>query len=233
MAIHLVNGIPTQVKEIPYDIASIDYKFQVKEQFLNTEAVDTSKTNAEKSGACYNVAYDNESITVVSNNVTISSAPNFTVAVGDLIRQGTFVTEITAITSQTQVTVADGSGLSAGSATITQAIHTEDLNAFGSASEKTRPIDVDSTNITQALLHYFDDTAEATGTDPNIAAVLSADGFTNQSAIYEKPELSDETVNSVSFGTPGTNLKIKFFSNITSGQGTVKLTAYKIAFQDK
>ena len=230
MSLKAVNGYLAVVQDIPYDISTIDYKVQVLEQLVDTEAINETKTNASKSGACYSISYDNENITVVGNNITISSTPSFTVAVGDLIRQGTTVVEITAVSTQTQVTVDDGSGLSTAAATITQAVHTSDLNAIGSSSDKTRAIDVDTTAIDQAVLQYFDDTAEATGVSPNVAAVLSSDGFTNSTAIQTKPELSDEQINSIGFGTPGTDLRIKFFSNITIGEGSVRLKAYKISF---
>ncbi len=225
----IVNGIATKVEELPYDVGFLDFTVQHKEQFEDLLAIDTSKTKATQSGTVMILQYDNENITVVGTAVTVASTPNFTVQVGDLIRQGSVVKEITVVTNQTSYTV-ESSGLSTGSATISQAVHSVDLNSYGSASDKTRPIDQDPSNIGEMLLQYFDNTPEATGQSAYISVVASADGFTNQTSIITKPNLSNLQVDSVTFGTPGTNLKLKFFSNITTGQGTVRLVGFKCAF---
>ena len=68
MSLKPIDGILTVVQDIPYDISSIDYKVQFLELLENTEAINTTKTNATKSGACYALEYDNENITVVGNN---------------------------------------------------------------------------------------------------------------------------------------------------------------------
>jgi hypothetical protein len=225
----IVNGIPTRVEELPYDAGFLTYDVQHKEQFEDLSAIDTAKTKATRSGVTMILSYDNENITVVGTAVTIASTPNFTVQVGDIIRQGTTIREITGITTQTQVTV-DSAGLSTGAATISQAVHTVDINRYGSAGDKTRPIDFNAANISTMLLQYFDNTPEATGTDAYVAFVASSNGFTNQTNVTIKPQLSTSTVSSVTFGTAGDNLKIKFFSNITVGQGTVRLSGFKCAF---
>lgn len=232
MAFKPINGILSRVDDQFPDISDISYKAQLLEDLSNTDAIDLTNTNALKSGACYILEYDNENITVVSNNVTIASAPNFTVAVGDVIAQGTKCVKITAVTSQTEVTVEDGSVLSNASATISQAVHSVDINSYGSAGDKTRTIDVDSDNIASALVQYIDNTAEATGTAPHVAFTASSDGFTNSSDIQEKPELSDEQINSVTFSPASTDLRVRFFSNVTTGEGNVKLTSYKVAYHN-
>lgn len=232
MGIQLVRGRFINVQEIPADIAFLEFKAQIIDDLINSETFDGSSTNATPSGANLILEYDNESIVPVGNNVTISSTPNFTVAVGDVIRQGSVVATITVVTTQTQVTVDDGSGLSAASATISQTATTVDLNNFGSASDKTRPSDVYAGNISRMFLQYFDNTAEASGTSPNIAAIASADGFTNLSSIITKPEAFDTSHTAVTFGTAGTDLRVKFFSNITTGQGSVTLKGYKCSFHE-
>lgn len=227
--LRLVNGVPTFVEDLPYDAAFTTYEVQHKEQFEDLTAIDETKTNASRSGTTMILSYDNENITVVGTAITISSTPNFTVQVGDIIRQGNLVKEIMAVTSQTQVTV-DSTGLTTGAATISQAVHTSDINRYGSVSDKTRPFDQNDNNISSALLQYFDNTPEATGVDPYVAAVATSNNFTTQSDPIEKPELSNLITNSIALTSPGTVLKIKFFSNVTTGEGVVRLRGFKIAF---
>lgn len=230
MSLQLVRGRFINILDIPSDIGFLDFKVQIIDNLINTETIDSG--NATASGANLIIEYDNENITPVGNNITIASAPNFTVQIGDVIRQGSVITNITAVTTQTQVTVADGTGLTAASATISQSVQTVNLNTFGSAADKTRPSDIFTGSIATMFLQYFDDTAEATGTEPNVAAIATADGFTNSSAIIEKPESYDTQHTAVIFGDPGVDLRLRFFSNITTGQGTVIFKGYKCSFHN-
>ena len=228
MPLQLVDGRPTNVPDLPFDADTLSFKFQLRDQFVKTDAINTTLTNATRSGACYILSYDTENITVVGNNITIASTPDFTVAVGDVVVNNGFCARILSVTSQTQVSVDDGSGLITGSATISQAVHTEDINSFGSAADKSRPIDTDASAISSTLLNYIDDTAAATGTAPNVGSCVSSNNFSTQT-VFTNPESRDTQTNSITLTSPGTSLSIRFYSNL-SGSGTVKLLGYKISW---
>lgn len=151
-----------------YDWLEFD-KFANNPSSLASKVVTTSYTNASYNAAkkMFSLACD-KSKTVSSNTGTAfapSSAPTFTVAVGDIVyvtsgaRSGQW-RRISVVTSQISYTLdsAFTGGNASGGDTImiSQAVWTKDLVNFGSVSDETRARDQHSGNIVQIGLDYFD-----------------------------------------------------------------------------
>lgn len=119
----------------------------------------------------YQISLDKSKVVLTNagSALTIAAGCSFTVAVGDIVyvTSGVRINQwrkISAVISQTSFTLdsafSGGPADPADTLMFSQAVHTSDLAAFGSASELNRPGDFySSTNILQILISYTDSLA--------------------------------------------------------------------------
>lgn len=225
------------------DLLSLAYKANFNDNFsitpISTGPVDinsgfTDSSTYSTAEQYYRLAYDaSKTVTGTGTSMTISGTPSFTVKVGDILRVGTEAKRITNVATQTSYTIESAfvTDPSASACTISQAVYTVDLNNY--ASDGVTVSSLFSTNITSVLLTYGDtetagDIIPDSGT-PLIAASVSGDG-TNYSNVYTRPNATTDQLQILSVPTAGTQLKVRFFSNKTSGSGFVNLLDYRVFF---
>ena len=204
--------------------------------------------------AIYRMLCDkSKTVTTSGTSYTISAAPTFTLAVGDVIynaTQNVWRAVATVLTSTTgTLDVAFSPNLTTASCTLSQAVWTKDIiNSVGSAAQTTRPRDFyPSTDITSVLIDYFDSlTASDEVPDfidtARIAVSTSNDGL---QATVGTPLSSAFTAYTTRVAAPNALLDYPllantnkqrlhnvFFCNPANGSVTTgaNLIAYKISF---
>ena len=207
------------------EILTLKYAAGFLEDLEDEDALDQTNTTGTFIDRSVELQYDNKTISVVGNNITLGSAPAFTVQVGDVVVQGSAVQLITIVNSQTDFDVADGSVLTTGNnATISQKFQSIDLTQFGDA--ETRSSDFYQSDIEQALIWYEDATFQDTLNSPSLAFSLSSDG-TFYTDVSSRPNDFTEDHSATTISTFSNSLTIRFFSNISIGSGTATLQSYR------
>jgi hypothetical protein len=199
-----------------------------------------SGTNATFSAAkaIYTMLYDaSKTVTGTGTAMTFSSAPSFTVAVGDVVIIGSTVLKITAVASQTSVTIEASwpSDPTATACTISQAVYTKDIyNAAidGAAIATSFP----GTTFSEILVDYKDNAVTNSNlwtpdVTPLVAFTATNDG-TNFTAKQVRTTNTTDIIGSTLLPSAGSGLSLRFFANPTSGTGFVNLITYK-AFMQK
>jgi hypothetical protein len=205
----------------------------------SSSAVNAGDTNgtylADKQ--LYQLSYDaTQTASTTTTAVTMSSAPSFTVDVGDMIFNGTNVRRITAVASQTSYTIESAFPVDLPvltPVTVSQAVNTVDIynatingNALSAAFTST---------FAEILVDYEDTTAVGdaifdVNTVPVIGFIGSSDN-SNWSPLTVRPTLALAQVNTLTLPTFGTSLYLRFFANKTSGSGSVNILKYKAYMQ--
>jgi hypothetical protein len=230
------------------ELVDLLYNIDYRDSFVNipdgTTTVDigagfTDSSLHDVANELFRISYDaSKTITAVGTAVTISGAPTFTVKIGDIINvPGTDAPKkITAVASQTSVTVESAWTVdpSAAACNISQAVHTQDLNAFTAGGAGLAASSQYSGNIDEIMVGYEDtitagDIIPDFGTAPVIAFSASSDSTSWTTAAQRVTSLSQQELASV-LPTSSTQLRLRFFSNATSGSGSVNLLAYKVFF---
>lgn len=225
------------------DLDALQYSASFTDNFetpannvVSSVNVSTGFTNALYVGgqvALYRMSYDaSKTVTGTGTAMTLSAAPAFTIQVGDMLIVGGQAKRITAVASQTSITIESAFATNPATAVcnVSQALYTKDLNNFAADGDAVSSI---YTGTISDCLVTYNDTSSGTlynYTDPAlINYTASSDGTTYTSATARESNLS---VNASLTGLPttGTNLYIRFFSSATSGNGTVNLVGYKAFF---
>jgi hypothetical protein len=228
------------------DLQSLIYRAAFYEDFsdaiatnaaINTGAGFTAVANyvsqTPAANSYFSLHYDaTRTVTGTGVNMTMSGAPSFTVATGDVLIVGSEARRIVTVTSQLVYVLdaAFSTNPSAAAACVSQAVHTADINAY--AGDGVAAGAEITTAIDQVLVDYEDTGAgiiPAYGSAPSVACSLSVDGSTF-SPLFARPTLLTDMVNAVGFTTAGTNLYGRFFAYKTSGSGTVNLLGFKLRF---
>jgi hypothetical protein len=207
--------------EIPNSSASTDISAG------KTDATLFSATNGY-----FRLAYDaSKTVTGTGTSMTLSGTPSFTVKAGDMLIVGSEARRIASISSQTAYTLeaAFTTNPSAAAATVSQAVHTKDLNNY--AGDGLAISSAFSASFSQILVDYEETvTADDKIFDANVAPVVgytaSSDGTNYTEVKIRETNLSDER-QVVSLPTSGTNLYLRFFANKSSGTGFVNILKYK------
>lgn len=221
-----LNEISDPLSDIPDGTTTID---------IAAGKTDTSLFDV--ANELFRLNYDaSKTVTGTGTAMTLSGTPGFTVKAGDILVVNSEARVITALSSQTAYTIeaAFSTNPAAAAANVSQVVHTVDLNnmtagGLSAASQYTSNIDeltigyADSTTLSDVIPDY------GAGT-PSIAYSASADASSWTTARARVDGLS-ATESFVATPTSGTQLKLRFFANKTSGSGAVNLLSFKVFFQ--
>jgi hypothetical protein len=182
----------------------------------------------------YRLNYDaTKTVTGTGTSMTLSGAPSFTIKIGDVLVIGSEVRKITAVGSQTTPTVEAAFSIdpTAAACTVSQAVHTVDLNAFDNNSLGLSVASQISDDVADCLVSYADsetlaDIVPDYASAARIAYSVSGDGADWSDLRVRVTGLASEEA-TVSVPTPGSQFKIRFFANKTSGSGAVNLLGFK------
>lgn len=215
---------------LPQDILSLGYNAMFDDDLYNSSNVNPANSTGLFFANAYQMQYSNRVITLVTDNIVIS-APSYTIAVGDVVTQGLAITYITNINSQTDFDVADGSVLTDSlNATISQKAETFNLRTLGAANEQIASYFSD--DVDNLLVTYDDSVIPQTGTPVRVGFVATSDNVT-----YTDPSTRKESINEIEDKTPlsslGTDVRLRFFSSIDSGDGTSTLDSFRIFMHDR
>jgi hypothetical protein len=231
------------------DINVLTFKASFKDDFsdipsTSNSAVDitagfTDSAAYSAAKALYQLSYDaTQTVTGTATAMTLSAAPAFTVKVGDILRVGSEAKKITVLGS---INSDGGSGTpftissaftvdpSASAATVSQAVYTKDINNL--SVDGLAISTAFSTSIGQILVSYEDSSTVGddifdANTTPVIAYTASSDG-TLYSDVKVRPTNLTDSEAMVNLPSSSTNLYLRFFSNKTTGSGTVNILGYR------
>lgn len=226
-------------------LASLVYNAVFTDEFdaasgSSNDGIQTSITNATYGGGgYYTISYDSsKTINTVANAVTVSSAPSFTVQAGDMVISENQAKRITSVVTQTSYVVESNftSNLTGAACTISQAVHTVDLNNYNNLGTQAPISSVFSTNITDTVVNYGDAT---TGNIPDftlsakVAFSASATGSATQYSVVSQRSSYTNIKQILSLPVAGTSLYLRFFAAPTlAGSGTVNLLSYEAFFHN-
>jgi len=175
---------------------------------------------------------------ISTNNVTLSGAPAFTIAIGDIVQTigGTLQTKINNVNSQTDFDVDDGGALTSGQAVlISQAVHLQELTSYGDANERVEDqFDLSSAELEEVLVTYLDSAIEKPGVVPEIAYSACSNSTVadkdNWSVVSLRPEGLAEQADPIVIPNSSNKMYIRFFANKSSGSGSVDLDDIEIYY---
>ena len=184
------------------------------------------------------MSYDaSKTVTGTGTAMTISATPSFTIKVGDVLVVNGEARKISAISSQTSVTIESAftTNPTAAAVCISQAVHTVDLNNFTNGGLGLSAASQYSGNIDEIMLGYQDSTTVLDiipdfGTAAAIAFSASTDA-SNWTTTRTRVASLSESEAVVTCPTSNPNLYLRFFANKTTGSGSVNLLGYKVFFQ--
>ena len=182
-------------------------------------------------------------VTGTGTSMSLSAAPNFTVVLGDVLVVGQEVREITALgsinTTGAGFTIASAFTVNptALQATVSEAVYTQDLNAFTAGGTGLAVSSQITDNVSKVMVNYEDSTAlndviPDWGTAPAIAYHVTGNNTTWGNKQVRATNLSS-TNNSVNVPLAGTQLRIRFFAAPISGSGAVNLISYKAFWHEQ
>lgn len=224
------------------DLDALQYQSDVTELFSNSptaaasqSSVDTTQSNGIYSAAnsYMTLSYDaSKTVTGTGTTMTISGTPSYTVQVGDILRVGTQARKITVVTTQTSYTIeaAFSTNPSTSACTISQAVYSKDLNNFAFNGVAISAI---YTGTISDCLVIYNDTASGTlynYTDPALIAYTASGDGSTYTTVQVRESNPSSTAGVTSLATTGSNMYLRFFSNASSGSGTVNLVGYKAFF---
>jgi hypothetical protein len=191
--------------------------------------------NAAK--AMYAVSYDaSKTVTTSGTTATMSAAPAYTVAAGDVLVSGGYARKITAVASQTSYTLESAfpSALTAASCVVSQAVITKDIYNL-SVDGVALSTEFGSTTFSEIMVDYKDNATSGSNiftpnVGPYVSYVASPDG-TNFTTVQTRPSSATTTIPSTILPSAGTSLYLRFFANASIGSGTVNLITYKAFLQ--
>jgi hypothetical protein len=231
------------------DLDSLLFRASFNDSFSESGISSASSVNiaAGNSNAVYSavksmwqMSYDaGKTVTATGTAFTLSSAPSFTIAVGDLIIipgvDGP--KKIATLSSQTVGTIESAwtTNPTAVAACVSQAVITKDIynlavdgtslaSAFGSST------------FGEILVDYKDNSTSGSNlftpnTTPSVAFAASPDN-TNFTISQTRATNETDLVSDTLLPSSGTSLYLRFFANKTSGNGVVNLINYR-AFMQK
>jgi hypothetical protein len=229
------------------DLDALQFRASFADAFAENISNANSSLNSSGTNAVFNAAksmytmsYDaSKTVTGSGTAMTMSSAPAFTVAVGDILVQGGEARKITVVTSQTAYTIESAFTIvpapSAAAATVSQAVYTKDIYNFaadGAAISAGFP----ASTFSEILVDYKDNAT--TGSNlftPDVAPVVAytaTNDNTNFTQVKKRATNVTDLFSTTILPSAGSNLYLRFFANESSGSGTVNLITYK-AFMQK
>lgn len=216
---------------LPQDILSLGYSSMFDDRMEDSTAFDDSASSGEFFASSYIVEYSNRVITKAGGNVIdLSSAPSFTVVIGDVLIQGTAMATVTAVNSAIQVQVDDDSVLTdAVNATISQVAQTVDLRTADDGGGAIEQISSYlNTPVDKTLIRYDDNVIQSLGNAPKIAYSVSSNGGLDWMPVAQRPDALSETVQEVEISPAGSDVRLRFFSATAVGDGVSILENFRI-----
>jgi hypothetical protein len=201
-------------------------------------AVNSTLTKATYSAAkaLYQISYDATKLgSATGVNVSVASAPSFTVQVGDMFIRNNEAKRITGVVSQTtyQVESAFSSNFVSQAVTVSQAVHSKDV--YNTALDGS-PISAAFTDAFSEILVDYEDTSTVGDAifDINVAPVVGFSASVDNTTwtnTETRPTSPLTEIQTTLFSTAGTSLYVRLFANKTSGSGTVNVLKYKAYMQ--
>jgi hypothetical protein len=203
---------------------------------VDTSTGYTDANTYQSTGKLYKLSYDaTKTVTTSGTNFTLSGAPGFTIKAGDMIIvSGETPKRITTVTTQTTGVLesAFSTNQTGAACNVSQAVHTVDLNNYAGSG---LPISSEITTTIDSVLVDYDDTVTVGDsildvTASNVAVSASVDNGSSWSAVFRRTNDVNTSATPQGFTTAGTQLKLRFFADKTSGSGTVNLLRYTAYF---
>lgn len=221
---------------LPQDILTLGYSAMFDDRLEDSTAFDNGASSGEFFAASYMLEYSNRVITLAGANiVTLASAPSFTMSVGDVIVQGAEMATIVAVNTTTEVEVDDDSVLTtATNAIISQAAQTLDLRTVDEGGGAVEQIaSYLNTPVDKVLVRYDDNIIQAIGNSPRIGYSVTSNGGTDWMGANYREDALSEVATEVTISPAGADVRLRFFSAVTSGDGTVVLETFRIFMHDR
>lgn len=216
---------------LPQDILSLGYSAMFDDKLETSEVFDDVVSTGEFFASSYMIRYSNRNITKLGGNVIqLASAPSFVVSIGDVLVQGSSFASVTAVNSTTEVVIDDDSGLAdLTDTTISQIAQTLDIRNVddgGGAVEKISSYL--NTPVNKALVRYDDNVIQSIGNQPDIAYSISSTGGLDWMPATQRPDALSDIAPEVEIAPSGADVRLKFFSALSSGDGTVILENFRV-----
>jgi|GEM_PF-7071897 len=232
-----------------YGLDSLVYNASFADDFSSatnsaTDGIQTSITKATHSGGqYYTISYEafdgvTKTISAIGTAVTLSAAPTFTVQTGDVIIYNNEARKIITVTNQQSFTIETGflTNPTNAEGTISQAVHTIDINNFNNGGTEASISQVYTDPIGDLVLNYNDATSgniPDTTSNPKVSFTASASGVPSDYSLVSSRSGLTDTKQIVSLPTANTSLYIRFFASPSLiGSGTVNLLSYEAFFHN-
>lgn len=217
---------------LPQDLLSLGYKACFDEILDVPSVINPSNSTGLYFAEAYQLQYSNKVLTVAGNNVTIGSAPSFTVQVGDVIVYDGKYTHITTVNSQTDFDVDDGSILATGeSAIISQVLETFNIREAELNSDE-NIASYYTTNINNALVTYDDSVTPISGNDVKVGFSITSDN-----TLWTDVEKREEDINAIepitNLLSNGTDVRLRFMATHETGDGTAILDSFRVFIHNR
>lgn len=215
---------------LPQDILSLGYSSMFDDRMEESSAFDSLPSTGEFFANSYMLSFSNRVITKDGANIiSLASAPSFTMSVGDVIIQGPSMATIIAINSTTEVEVDDDAGLANGAATISQVAQTLNLRTVDDGGGAIEQINSYlNTPVDKVLVRYDDNIIQSIGNEPRLGFTVSSNGSVDWTSVNQRPDSLSEIVPEVVVSPAGSDVRLRFFSIVTSGDGIAILETYRI-----
>lgn len=232
-----------------YGLDSLVYNASFADDFSSatnsaTDGIQTSITRAtHNAGQYYTISYDafdgiTKTITGVGTAITLSAVPAFTVQTGDVVIFNNEARKIITVTTQQSYTIESAftSNPTAAAGTISQAVHTVDLNNFNNGGTEASVSQVYTGSIGDLVLNYNDSSSgniPDTTSSPKVSFTASSSTLpSDYTSVVSRPGLTT-TKQIVSLPSANTSLYIRFFAAPSlAGSGTVNLLNYEAFFHN-
>lgn len=216
---------------LPQDILTLGYSAMFDDRMEESSAFDDSASTGEFFAGSYMLEYSNRTITKNGGNIiALSSAPSFTMSVGDVIVQDAAMATIVAVNTQTEVEVDDDLVLTtAANAVISQVAQTLDLRTVDDGGGAVEQIgSYLNTPVDKCLVRYDDNVIQSIGNTPRVGFVVSANGGADWTDVTQRPDSLSEIVPEVNITASGADVRLRFFSVVDTGDGVAILENYRI-----
>lgn len=211
---------------------------------IDISAGKTDVANFNAANEYFRFSYDaSKTVTGTGTSMSLSAAPGFTVKLGDILVVGTEARAITALGSINStgagftIESAFTTNPSAATACVSQAVYTQDLNGFTAGGTGLAISSQITTNVSSVLVNYEDsstvnDIIPDLGVTPHIAYQVTGDNSSWSAPQVRRTNITDAAI-SVSVPVAGSQLRIRFFANKTSGTGLVNFLGFKAFWHEQ
>lgn len=216
---------------LPQDILSLGYSSMFDDRLENSTAFDSSASTGEFFANSYMLSYSNRVITKAGANIIqLASAPSFTVSVGDVIIQDTNMATVVAVNTTTEVEVDDDTSLTdLTNATVSQVAQTLDLRTVDDGGGAIEHINSYlNTPVDKTLVRYDDNVIQSLGNSPKAGFVVSSTGGGDWTNVNVRPDALSELVSEIDIAPSGADVRLRFFSVVSSGDGVSILESFRI-----